>query len=103
MKTPSPTIPSPSRSPGLVSPIKTTGSGSHANPRPSPSTQTSDDEDEDAEEDDGLDDLGREKAGGGNRGKRVKLAKLIIYHEGMQMLDLVVAANMGVFWKIWHR
>lgn len=35
--------------------------------------------------------------------KRVKLAKLIIQHEGLQMLDLVVAANMGIFWKIWDR
>lgn len=65
------------------------------------STATSDDDDND--DGDVLDHLGREKAGGGNRGKRVKLGKLIIYHEGTQMLDLIVAANMGVFWRSWDR
>lgn len=60
-------------------------------------------DDDEFEDDDGLDQLGQEKAGGGNRGKRVKLAKLIIEHEGLQMLDLVVASNMGIFWKIWDR
>ncbi|KAL8341405.1 hypothetical protein RB601_005605 [Gaeumannomyces tritici] len=47
--------------------------------------------------------LGRERAGGGNRGKRAKLGKLIIYEEGLKMLDLVVAANMGVWWGAWER
>ncbi|KLU84649.1 hypothetical protein MAPG_03689 [Magnaporthiopsis poae ATCC 64411] len=47
--------------------------------------------------------LGRERAGGGNRGKRAKLGKLIIYDEGLKMLDLVVAANMGVWWGAWER
>lgn len=47
--------------------------------------------------------LGKEKAGGGNRGKRAKLGKLIIAGEGMKMLDLVVAANMGVWWGAWER
>lgn len=47
--------------------------------------------------------LGKEKAGGGNRGKRAKLGKLIIYDEGIKMLDLVVAANMGVWWSVWER
>ncbi|KAL0940123.1 oxidoreductase-like protein [Colletotrichum truncatum] len=47
--------------------------------------------------------LGREKAGGGNRGKRAKLGKLIIYPEGLKMLDLVVAANMGVWWGAWEK
>ncbi len=45
--------------------------------------------------------LGREKAGGGNRGKRAKLGKLIIHDEGLKMLDLVVAANIGVWWTTW--
>lgn len=44
--------------------------------------------------------IGREKAGGGNRGKRAKLGKLIIHDEGFKMLDLVVAANMGVWWSV---
>lgn len=46
--------------------------------------------------------IGQEKAGGGNRGKRAKLGKLIIHDEGFKMLDLVVAANMGIWWSIWE-
>jgi hypothetical protein len=45
--------------------------------------------------------IGQERAGGGNRGKRAKLGKLIIYDEGFKMLDLIVAANMGVWWSVW--
>ncbi|KAI0182094.1 hypothetical protein GGR52DRAFT_67228 [Hypoxylon sp. FL1284] len=47
--------------------------------------------------------LGRERAGGGNRGKRAKMGKLIIFDEGLKMLDLVVAANVGVWWTAWER
>ncbi|KAI3400081.1 hypothetical protein diail_4619 [Diaporthe ilicicola] len=47
--------------------------------------------------------LGREKAGGGNRGKRAKLGKLLVHDEGLKMLDLVVAANMGIWWQAWER
>lgn len=47
--------------------------------------------------------LGREKAGGGNRGKRAKMGKLIIGHDGLKMLDLVVAANVGVWWGAWEK
>jgi hypothetical protein len=47
--------------------------------------------------------IGGEKAGGGNRGTRAKLGKLIIYHEGLKMLDLLVAANMGVWWGSWEK
>ncbi|KAK1777238.1 hypothetical protein QBC45DRAFT_417296 [Copromyces sp. CBS 386.78] len=47
--------------------------------------------------------LGREDAGGGSRGKRAKLGKLIVHDEGLKMLDLVVAANMGVWWNTWER
>lgn len=47
--------------------------------------------------------LGREKAGGGNRGKRAKMGKLIIYPDGLKMLDLIVAANVGVWWGAWER
>ncbi|KAK6582689.1 hypothetical protein PZA11_005097 [Diplocarpon coronariae] len=58
-----------------------------------------------SEEDDGarLDlSMGQENAGGGSRGKRAKLGKLIIYDEGLKMLDLVVASNMGVWWSVWE-
>jgi hypothetical protein len=45
--------------------------------------------------------IGQEKAGGGNKGKHAKLGKLVIYNEGFKMLDLTVAANMGVWWSVW--
>lgn len=47
--------------------------------------------------------LGKEKAGGGNRGKRAKLGKLIIYPDGLKMLDLLIAANMGLWWGTWEK
>lgn len=47
--------------------------------------------------------IGGERAGGGNRGKRAKLGKLIIYHDGLKMLDLLVAANIGVWWGTWEK
>ncbi|KAI1115469.1 hypothetical protein F5Y14DRAFT_410639 [Nemania sp. NC0429] len=59
---------------------------------------------EDSDDDLHLDlSLGREKAGGGNRGKRAKMGKLIIFDEGLKMLDLAVAANVGVWWTTWER
>jgi hypothetical protein len=59
--------------------------------------------DEDGEED-RLDlSLGQEKAGGGNRGKRAKMGKLIIHDEGIKMLDLVVCGNMGIWWEGWEK
>jgi hypothetical protein len=69
-----------------------------------------DDYDDDDDDNDGYSDneprldlsIGQENAGGGNRGKRVKLGKLIIYDEGFKMLDLIVAANMGVWWSVWE-
>ncbi|KAJ4417869.1 hypothetical protein N0V82_005926 [Gnomoniopsis sp. IMI 355080] len=47
--------------------------------------------------------LGRERAGGGARGRKAKLGKLLIYDEGLKMLDLVVACNMGIWWQAWER
>jgi hypothetical protein len=47
--------------------------------------------------------LGKERAGGGRRGNRAKMGKLIITNEGLKMLDLVVAANMGVWWETWEK
>ena len=61
-----------------------------------------DTEDSDDEQDDRMDlSLGQEQAGGGIRGKQAKLGKLIVEDEGLKMLDLVVAANMGVWWYTW--
>jgi hypothetical protein len=58
---------------------------------------------EEDEDDDRLDlSIGQEKAGGGIRGRRVKLGKLIIHDEGLKMLDLVVASNMGIWWSVWE-
>ncbi|KAL1959880.1 hypothetical protein VTO42DRAFT_1025 [Malbranchea cinnamomea] len=47
--------------------------------------------------------LARERAGGGMRGNSAKLGKLIIENEGLKMLDLVVAACMGVWWKVYEQ
>ncbi|EMC95594.1 hypothetical protein BAUCODRAFT_494959 [Baudoinia panamericana UAMH 10762] len=47
--------------------------------------------------------LGREKAGGGFGGKRAKLGKLIIEPAGIGMLDLLVAANVGLWWRAYER
>jgi hypothetical protein len=47
--------------------------------------------------------LAKELAGGGMSGKSAKLGKLIIEDEGIKMMDLVVAACMGVWWRSSHR
>lgn len=47
--------------------------------------------------------VGAERAGGGMRGREAKLGKLIIYDDGLKMLDLLVAVNMGVWWGAWER
>lgn len=68
--------------------------------------QDSSDEEEEEEDDEDLAmdlSLGRERAGGGNKGNRAKLGKLIIHDEGLKMMDLVVAANIGVWWASWEK
>ncbi|KAL8797554.1 MAG: hypothetical protein Q9195_000371 [Heterodermia aff. obscurata] len=47
--------------------------------------------------------LGQERAGGGFGGKQAKLGKLIIENEGLKMLDLLVAANVALWWKVYER
>lgn len=47
--------------------------------------------------------LGRERAGGGFGGKQAKLGKLIVEDEGQKMLDLVVAANLALWWRAYER
>ncbi|KAF2664550.1 hypothetical protein BT63DRAFT_429310 [Microthyrium microscopicum] len=47
--------------------------------------------------------LGQERAGGGFSGKQSKLGKLIIEHEGLMMLDLLVAANLSLWWKAYEK
>ncbi|KAK0714124.1 hypothetical protein B0T26DRAFT_742522 [Lasiosphaeria miniovina] len=55
-----------------------------------PQSSGDDDDDEDAPMDLSL---GREQAGGGTRGNRAKLGKLIIHDEGLKMLDLLQLAR----------
>lgn len=47
--------------------------------------------------------LGQEDAGGGFGGKQAKLGKLIIEAEGLKMMDLLVAANMALWWRAYER
>jgi hypothetical protein len=47
--------------------------------------------------------LGQERAGGGFTGNHSKLGKLIIENEGLKMMDLLVAANMSVWWKSYEK
>jgi len=45
--------------------------------------------------------LGQEALGGGFRGQQAKLGKLLIFADGNKMLDLVVSANIAMFWRAW--
>ena len=47
--------------------------------------------------------LGQEHAGGGFGGKQAKLGKLILEPEGLHMLDLLVAANIIMWWKVYDQ
>lgn len=47
--------------------------------------------------------LGQEFAGGGFGGKQAKLGKLIIEDEGLKMMDLLVAANMALWWRAYEK
>lgn len=47
--------------------------------------------------------LGQEYAGGGFGGKDAKLGKLIIEDEGLKMVDLLVAANMALWWRVYDK
>lgn len=47
--------------------------------------------------------LGQEQAGGGFGGKQAKLGKLILEDEGLKMMDLLVAANLGLWWRAYER
>lgn len=47
--------------------------------------------------------LGQESAGGGMGGKQAKLGKLILEDEGLKMMDLLVAANMALWWRAYEK
>ncbi|KAF2878102.1 hypothetical protein BDV95DRAFT_556700 [Massariosphaeria phaeospora] len=59
---------------------------------------------EDAGSPDRLDlSLGQEFAGGGFGGRQAKLGKLIVEDEGLKMLDLLVAANVALWWRAYQK
>jgi len=47
--------------------------------------------------------LGQEFAGGGFGGKQAKLGKIILEDEGLKMLDLLVATNIGLWWRAYEK
>jgi hypothetical protein len=47
--------------------------------------------------------LGQERAGGGLAGKQAKLGKLIVQGDGIKMLDLLVAANLSLWFRAYER
>ncbi|KAF2134654.1 hypothetical protein P153DRAFT_362400 [Dothidotthia symphoricarpi CBS 119687] len=47
--------------------------------------------------------LGQEYAGGGMGGKHAKLGKLIVEDEGLKMMDLLVAANLALWWRAYEK
>ena len=80
-------------------------SASHAFPPPEPGSLTRASSTEDSGADERTLDLslGQEDAGGGFGGKQAKLGKLIIEDEGLKMLDLLVSANMALWWHVYDR
>ncbi|KAL1852686.1 hypothetical protein Plec18170_005821 [Paecilomyces lecythidis] len=74
------------------------GSSTDADEKHSPNTP-----DRDVDDEDRFDlSLARERAGGGLDGKDAKLGKLVIEDEGLKMLDLLIAACMGVWWRAYY-
>ncbi|KAL5120952.1 hypothetical protein ACEQ8H_001140 [Pleosporales sp. CAS-2024a] len=47
--------------------------------------------------------LGQELAGGGFGGKQAKLGKIILDDEGLKMIDLLVAANLALWWRAYEK
>jgi hypothetical protein len=47
--------------------------------------------------------LGKEFAGGGFGGKQAKLGKIILEDEGLKMMDLLVAANLALWWRAYEK
>jgi hypothetical protein len=47
--------------------------------------------------------LGQEFAGGGFGGKQAKLGKIIVEDEGLKMMDLLVAANLALWWRAYEK
>jgi hypothetical protein len=47
--------------------------------------------------------LGQEFAGGGFGGKQAKLGKIILEDEGLKMMDLLVASNIGLWWRAYEK
>jgi hypothetical protein len=47
--------------------------------------------------------LGQELAGGGFGGKQAKLGKIVLEDEGLKMVDLLVAANLALWWRAYEK
>ena len=47
--------------------------------------------------------VGREKLGGGIAGEEAKLGKIVVFEEGTQFRDLLVAANLALFNRAYRR
>jgi hypothetical protein len=47
--------------------------------------------------------LGQEFAGGGFGGKQAKLGKIVLEDEGIKMMDLLVAVNVGLWWRAYDK
>jgi hypothetical protein len=47
--------------------------------------------------------LGQEFAGGGFGGKQAKLGKIVVEDEGIKMMDLLVAVNVGLWWRAYEK
>ena len=93
-----PTLSKFSRSAGFYS-----NSQLPSRPQSGLSTSQTTNDDASSEENERMDlSLGQERAGGGFGGKKAKLGKLILEPEGFKMLDLLVAVNMAIWWKVYE-
>jgi hypothetical protein len=78
--------------------------GRHSRNNSSLSVRRDDDTEEARNSMDRLDlSLGQEFAGGGFGGKQAKLGKIILEDEGLKMMDLLVAANLGLWWRAYEK
>lgn len=78
--------------------------GRHARTNSSLSLSRDEDTEEARSSSDRMDlSLGQEFAGGGFGGKQAKLGKIILEDEGLKMMDLLVAANMALWWRAYEK
>ena len=46
--------------------------------------------------------LGVDDGAGGGDGGKAKMGTFVVHNVGMEMLDLVISANVGIFWRKWE-